>query len=97
MKRLKRIHLSTYVTKVDLPFLEHILSTVKRACTGIVEGWVTYREVIRDIVRLRPKHGKRSGGDCRVGTGWGPQTERAGVDGPLAVGSRGVTSGIRAG
>ena len=30
------------------------------------------------------------------GTGWGPQAERAGVGGPLAVGGRGVTSGIRA-
>ncbi|WZZ25802.1 hypothetical protein YC2023_009203 [Brassica napus] len=30
----------------------------------VVEGWVTYREVIRDSVRVRPKHGKRSGGDC---------------------------------
>ncbi|WZY87227.1 hypothetical protein YC2023_033611 [Brassica napus] len=49
-----------------------------------VEGWVTYREVIRDSVRVRPKHGKRSGGDCR--TGWGPRAERAGVGGPLAVG-----------
>ncbi|WZY86725.1 hypothetical protein YC2023_033109 [Brassica napus] len=34
--------------------------------SGVVEGWVTYREVIRDSVRVRPKHGKRSGGDCRV-------------------------------
>ena len=38
-------------------------SRVKRAWTGVVEGWVTYREVIRDSVRVRPKHGKRSGGD----------------------------------
>ena len=29
--------------------------------------------------------------------GWGPRAERAGVGGPLAVGGRGVTSGIRAG
>ena len=32
-----------------------------------------------------------------VGTGWDPRAERAGVHGPLAVGGRGVTSGIRAG
>ena len=32
-----------------------------------------------------------------AGTGWGPRAERAGVGGPLAVGGRGVTSGIRAG
>ena len=31
-----------------------------------------------------------------AGTGWGPRAERVGVGGPLAVGSRGVTSGIRA-
>ncbi|WZY96746.1 hypothetical protein YC2023_069075 [Brassica napus] len=37
-----------------------------RETAGVVEGWVTYREVIRDSVRVRPKHGKRSGGDCRV-------------------------------
>ncbi|WZZ07524.1 hypothetical protein YC2023_093445 [Brassica napus] len=35
---------------------------------AVVEGWVTYREVIRDSVRVRPKHGERSGGDCRRGT-----------------------------
>ncbi|WZZ26277.1 hypothetical protein YC2023_009678 [Brassica napus] len=34
--------------------------------SGVVEGWVTYQEVIRDSVRVRPKHGKRSGGDCRA-------------------------------
>ncbi|WZY96747.1 hypothetical protein YC2023_069076 [Brassica napus] len=55
---------------------------------GVVEGWVTYREVIRDSVRVRPKHGKRSGGDCR--TVWGPRAERAGVGGPLAVGGSGL-------
>ena len=32
-----------------------------------------------------------------VGTGWGAWAERAGVGGPLAVGGRGVTSGIRVG
>uniref|UniRef100_A0A0D3CWJ2 Glycosyltransferase n=1 Tax=Brassica oleracea var. oleracea TaxID=109376 RepID=A0A0D3CWJ2_BRAOL len=32
---------------------------------GIVEGWVTYREVIRDSMRVRQKHGKSSGGDCK--------------------------------
>ena len=31
------------------------------------------------------------------GTGWGPRAERADESGPLAVGGRGVTSGIRAG
>ncbi|WZZ70129.1 hypothetical protein YC2023_081499 [Brassica napus] len=41
-------------------------SRVKRAWAGVVKGWVTYREVIRDSVRVRPKHGKRSGGDCRI-------------------------------
>ena len=28
-KRLKRIDLATYVTKVDLPFLEHILKELQ--------------------------------------------------------------------
>ena len=32
-----------------------------------------------------------------AGTGWGPWAERAGVDGPLAVGGRDIISGIRAG
>ena len=32
-----------------------------------------------------------------VGSVWGPWAERAGVGGPLVVGGRGVTSGIRAG
>ncbi|WZY87367.1 hypothetical protein YC2023_033751 [Brassica napus] len=32
----------------------------------VVEGWVTYREVIHDSLRVRPKQGKRLGGDCRV-------------------------------
>ena len=31
-----------------------------------MKGWVTYRKVIRDTVRVRPKHGKMSCGDCRV-------------------------------
>ena len=30
----------------------------------------TYRKVIRDIVGVRPKHGERSGGDCRVSKQW---------------------------
>ncbi|WZZ28242.1 hypothetical protein YC2023_011643 [Brassica napus] len=30
------------------------------------ERMVTYWEVIRDTVRVRPKHGERPGGDCRV-------------------------------
>ena len=45
-------------------------SRVKNAWAGVVEGWVTYREVIRDSVWVRPKHGKRSGGDCRVSKQW---------------------------
>ncbi|WZZ62150.1 hypothetical protein YC2023_062257 [Brassica napus] len=40
--------------------------TSRVVISGVVEGWVTYREVIRDSVRVRPKHEKRSGGDCRV-------------------------------
>ena len=39
---------------------------VKRAWDGEVKGWVTYREVILDIVRVRPKHGEKSYGDCKV-------------------------------
>uniref|UniRef100_A0A0D3D2J3 F-box protein At3g26010-like beta-propeller domain-containing protein n=1 Tax=Brassica oleracea var. oleracea TaxID=109376 RepID=A0A0D3D2J3_BRAOL len=39
---------------------------LKGVSSGVVEGWVTYREVIRDSMRVRPKHGKRSGGDCRL-------------------------------
>ena len=62
------IDLDTHVTKVDLPFLSHIHLELrdKRAWAGVVKWWVTYREVIRDTVRVRPKHGERSCGDCRV-------------------------------
>ena len=82
-------------------------SRVKRAWAGVMEGWVTYREVIRDSVLVRPKHGKRSIGDCRVNKQWfrafrkinwprwngmGPWAERAGMGGPLAVDGRSVTS-----
>ncbi|WZZ20470.1 hypothetical protein YC2023_121857 [Brassica napus] len=38
----------------------------KRVGAGVVKGWVTYREVIRDTVQVRRKHGKRSGSNCRV-------------------------------
>ncbi|WZZ79741.1 hypothetical protein YC2023_100313 [Brassica napus] len=34
-----------------------------------MEEWVIYREVIRDRMRVRLKHEKRSGGDCRVKAG----------------------------
>lgn len=62
--------------------------------------------MIRDTVRVMPKHGGKSGGDCRiskqdfghwkingpaVGTGWDPRTERAGVGDLLAVDGRSVT------
>ncbi|WZZ23652.1 hypothetical protein YC2023_007053 [Brassica napus] len=42
------------------------LPPLQRIYYFTLERWVTYREVIRDSVRVRPKHGKRSGGDCRV-------------------------------
>ena len=57
-------------------------SRVKRAWAGVVEGWVTYREVIRDSVRVRPKHGERSGGDCRVSKQWFRSSEKL-TDRPL--------------
>ena len=31
-----------------------------------MQGWVIYREVVRDTVRVRPKNEKRSSGDCSV-------------------------------
>ena len=31
-----------------------------------MKGYVTYQEVIFDTVRVKPKHGERSRGDCRV-------------------------------
>ncbi|CAA7033528.1 unnamed protein product [Microthlaspi erraticum] len=42
-ERLKRIDLATYVNKVHLPFRSK--GPVKRAWAGVVEGWVTFREV----------------------------------------------------
>ena len=39
---------------------------IKHAWAGVVEGWVTYRKVIRDTVQVRPKHGERPCGDCTV-------------------------------
>ncbi|WZZ24942.1 hypothetical protein YC2023_008343 [Brassica napus] len=44
----------------------YVVSELVIHLAGVVKGWVTYREVIRDTVRVRPKHGERSGGDCRV-------------------------------
>lgn len=32
----------------------------------VVEGYVTFRKVIRDIVRVMSKHGEKSCGDCNV-------------------------------
>lgn len=32
----------------------------------IMKQWMIYLEVIRDTVRVRPKHEERSCGDCRV-------------------------------
>ena len=42
-------------------------SKVKRAWTGVVEGCLTYQEVIRDIMWVKPKYKTLSYGDCRVG------------------------------
>ncbi|WZZ85540.1 hypothetical protein YC2023_114119 [Brassica napus] len=41
-------------------------SKVKHAWDVVVKGWVSYRKVMCDTVRVRPKHGERLGGDCRV-------------------------------
>ncbi|CAF2007234.1 BnaCnng74440D [Brassica napus] len=43
-----------------------ILARIKRVSAGVVNGWVTYREVIRNTVRVRPKYRERSGDDCMV-------------------------------
>ena len=40
-------------------------SRVKYVWASVVEGWVIYQEVIRDIVQVKSKHGERSRGDCR--------------------------------
>lgn len=41
-------------------------SRIKRILVGIVEEWMNYRKVIRNIVRVKPKHGEKSYGDCMV-------------------------------
>jgi len=38
----------------------HKNSTVKRACLGVVFGWVTCREVFPVSVRVRTKHAEKT-------------------------------------
>ncbi|WZY99047.1 hypothetical protein YC2023_071376 [Brassica napus] len=45
----------------------HALSRVAVCLDWSSERMGIYSEVIRDTVRVRPMHGERSGGDCRVG------------------------------
>ena len=45
-------------------------SRVKCDWTGVVEGWMTYRKVIRDIVWVRPKCGERSCDDYKISKQW---------------------------
>lgn len=80
-------------------------SRIKSVLAVVIEGWVTYWEVFRDIAWVRPKHGKYLCGDYSVSKqdyraseklthrpshGWSPPAERAGVRGSLAVVGWGV-------
>lgn len=64
----KKTDLVIYVNKVHLLFLDTYLKTswVKCSWIGVAKRCVTYLEVIRNIMRVIPKHGKRSQDNCIV-------------------------------
>ncbi|BAT89771.1 hypothetical protein VIGAN_06082300 [Vigna angularis var. angularis] len=43
--------------------LTHKISMVKRAWPGVILGWVTFRQVFPESVRVRTKHTGKPGGD----------------------------------
>lgn len=43
---------------------------VKHVWDKVIEGWVIYRKVICDSVRVRSKHEKKSCDDCRISKQW---------------------------